>query len=75
VKFFNIGERVSVSTEGGWKKDFTGVIVDGPEAIDTLKGPENFCWVQFDEPQEDINGSDEYYKAQILSCYIDRIGE
>jgi len=35
-----------------------------------MKGPGDFYWLQFDEPQEDVNDPDKYSKAQILSCYI-----
>ena len=70
-KEFARGDRVLVSAEGGWKESALGVICDGPEPVDTLKGPEYFYWVQFDEPQEDINGPDRYRKAQILSCYLE----
>ena len=70
VKKLEIGNRVEVSSKGGWKNDFFGTVVDGPEPVETLKGTENYYWVEFDEPQEDINGPDQYSKAQILSCYI-----
>jgi hypothetical protein len=70
MKEFQIGDRVRVSSEGGWKNTCLGIVCGGPEPIETMKGPENFYWVQFDEPQEDVNCPDKYYKAQILSCYI-----
>ena len=70
VKVFEIGRRVQVSSEGGWKQDCLGTITGGPEPVETLKGPDNYYWVEFDEPQEDINGPDSYSKAQILSCYL-----
>ena len=43
-----------------------------PEPVDTVRGPEYFYWVEFDEPQQAIDGADTYRKAQILSCYLDR---
>ncbi|MGH1375180.1 MAG: hypothetical protein ACRBCK_02430 [Alphaproteobacteria bacterium] len=67
---FQIGDKVIVSKDGGWKNDCSGVICSAPEPIDTLKGPENFYWVRFDQPEQDVNGDDEYIKAQVLSCYI-----
>ena len=70
MKNFELGARVIVSSEGGWKNNCLGVICSEAEPAETLKGNENFFWVQFDEPQEDINDSDKYSKAQILSCYI-----
>ena len=70
MKSFEIGSRVKVSSRGGWKNDCLGTIAGGPEPVETLQGPENYYWVEFDEPQEDINGPDSYSKAQILSCYL-----
>ncbi|WP_431095316.1 hypothetical protein [Polaromonas aquatica] len=45
--------------------------MDEPEATETLLGVTFVHWVQFDEPQEDINGPDKYRKAQILGEYLD----
>jgi len=70
VKYFKLGTRVVVSSEGGWKNDFSGTICSEAEPVETLQGNENFFWVEFEEPQEDINGSEKYTRAQILSCYI-----
>jgi hypothetical protein len=70
-KSFSIGARVAVAPSERWKQSFMGTVCDGPESVDTLKGPEYFYWVEFDEPQEDVNGPDRYRKAQILSCYLE----
>jgi hypothetical protein len=72
MKNFATRDRVLVSSSGGWKKTSAGTIVGGPEPIDTLKGPECYYWVEFDEPQEAVDGDDAYSKSQILSCYLDR---
>lgn len=72
MKQFAINEQVVVLAAGGWKKSSRGTVCGGPEPVATLQGPEYFYWVEFDEPQEDINGSDKYRKAQILSCYLER---
>ena len=72
MKNFALRDRVLVSSSGGWKKTSAGTIVSVPEPIDTLKGPECYYWVEFDEPQEAVDGDDAYRKAQILSCYLDR---
>ena len=69
-KEFSLNSRVTVSSTGGWKKSSTGTICDGPELVETLQGVEFFYWVKFDESQEDINGTDKYCKAQILSRYL-----
>ncbi len=71
MKEFKLGDRVRISFEGGWKNSFPGIVCGGPDPVQTVKGPEYFYWVQFDEPQEDNNGPDKYDKAQILSCYLD----
>ena len=72
MKSFSLGDRVSVSALGGWKNTSAGTVVSEPEPIDTLKGPECYYCVEFDEPQEAVDGDDAYRKAQILSCYLDR---
>ena len=69
-KQFKINDRVVVSAEGGWKRNCSGRISGGPEPVETMQGPEYYYWVEFDEPEEDINGPDKYQKAQILSYYI-----
>ncbi|MDB5812144.1 MAG: hypothetical protein JWN94_4266 [Betaproteobacteria bacterium] len=68
---FPSGSRVRVLTSGGWKQSSTGTVVDDPEATVTLKGETFIHWVQFDEPQEDINGPDRYRNAQILGEYLE----
>ena len=69
-KNFNLKDRVVVSAEGGWKRDCKGTICSGPEPIATIPGPEYYYWVEFDEPEEDVDSPDQYSKAQILSQYI-----
>lgn len=68
---FPAGSRVRVLTSGGWKRSSVGTVMDEPEATETLLGVTFVHWVQFDEPQEDINGPDKYRKAQILGEYLD----
>ena len=69
-KAFALGTRVVVSKDGGWQRDAKGVVVAGPEVIQTLQGEDYYWWVEFEEPERDINGPDQYRKAQILSRYI-----
>lgn len=69
-KLFKLNDKVIVSASGGWKRNCKGTICEGPEDVETIPGPEYYYWVEFDEPQEDINGPDKYSKAQILSQYI-----
>ena len=45
---FRINEKVIVSSEGGWKNDFTGTITDGPESVETRQGEDYYYWVDFD---------------------------
>ena len=71
---FAAGSRVRVLTAGGWKRSCSGTVVDEPEATETLLGPTFIHWIEFDEPQEDINGSDQYWKAQILGEYLESAG-
>jgi hypothetical protein len=72
MKSFTPLDRVIVSSLGGWKQASVGTIVSEPEPIETLRGPECFYWVEFDQAQQTIDGNDAYRKAQILSCYLDR---
>jgi hypothetical protein len=72
MKSFTPRDRVIVSSLGGWEQASVGTIVSEPEPIETLKGPECFYWVEFDQAQQTIDGNDAYLKAQILSCYLDR---
>lgn len=69
-KEFNVNDKVVVSAEGGWKRDCNGTICGVPELVETIQGPEYYYWVEFDEAEEDVNGPDQYSKAQILSQYI-----
>jgi hypothetical protein len=71
MKSFALFDRVSVSPLGGWKTACRGVVVSEPEPVDTVRGPEYFYWVEFDEAQQAIDGEDTYRKAQILSCYLE----
>ena len=73
MKEFALLDRVLVSPLGGWRNACYGMVVSDPEPIDTLRGPEYFYWIQFDKPQQTIDGPDAYRKAQILSCYLDRV--
>ena len=68
---FASGSRVRVLKAGGWKRSFTGTVVNEPDPTETLLGPTFVHWVEFDEPQEDINGPDVYRKAQILGEYLE----
>ena len=70
---YNIGDRVEVSSEGGWKNSFIGTVSSEPQLIYTSMGSDLIYLVEFDEPQQNINGPEDYYKAQILSCYISRL--
>jgi hypothetical protein len=71
-KEFKIGDRVLVSSSGGWKQDSFGSVCGGPEVAPTIT-PLDYYWVVFDQPQECIYGDDKYYKAQILSIYLSSV--
>jgi hypothetical protein len=68
---FPKGSRVRVSESGGWKQAFTGTVRADPEPTVTLLGANYIHWVEFDEPQECIDGSDLYVKGQILGSYLE----
>jgi hypothetical protein len=68
---FARGSRVRVSATGGWKQSFCGAVRADPESTVTLKGAAFIHWVEFDEPQECVDGSDQYITAQILGCYLE----
>jgi hypothetical protein len=69
-KTFRLGAKVVVSAKGGWRRDALGVIVAGPDPIETLQGQDLYWWVEFAVPEHDLDGDGPYYKAQILSRYI-----
>ena len=56
MKTFDLYARVYVAGSGGWKATFLGTICSEAEQVQTVKGPENYYWVEFDEPQEDVSG-------------------
>ena len=70
-KVFQLGAKVRVSAKGGWQRDALGIIVAGPEPIQTLQGEDFYWWVEFSEPERDLDDDGPYSKAQILSRYID----
>ncbi len=72
MKQFALQDRVLVSSSGGWKRNSLATIVSEPEPVQTLRGSELHYWVSFDEPQQTIDSDDAYYKAQVLSCCLDR---
>ena len=45
-----------MSAAWGWKTPGAATVVRAPEPIRTLKGPEFYYWVQFDEPRQAIDG-------------------
>ena len=66
-----VGSRVLVSgASAGWRGDFHGAIASGPEAVETVQGPDYFYWVEFETPQHDLSEDGPYYKAQILGRYL-----
>lgn len=70
---FDIGDRVEVSKEGGWKNNFTAQVTGGPDSIRTRQGEDYYYWVEFDEPQDDLSEDGPYESAQILSRYLTKI--
>ena len=70
-KDFQVGARVRVSAEDGWRQDFTGRVVSGPESINTRQGEDYWYIVRFDTPQDDLSDDGPYFMAQILSRYIE----
>ena len=71
-RMFRLGDRVVVSSTGGWRRDALGVIVAGPEPIETLQGEDFYWWVEFLVPEHDLSDDGPYSTAQILSRYIER---
>ncbi len=68
-----MGDRVKVSAEGGWRKDFLGVIGSEPKPEQTLQGLDLIYLVSFDTPQHDLSEDGPYVAAEILSCYLTRL--
>lgn len=66
-------DRVSVSTDGGWEKEFTGTIDGRFIPTSTTSGTLNSYLVVFDEPQCDIDIGGPYYKGYILEAYLTKI--
>jgi len=67
---FSIGARVCVSAKGGWQRDAPGVVIAGPESVQTLQGEDFYWWVEFLQPERDLDNDGPYSKAQVLSRYI-----
>jgi len=71
---FSEGDRVVVSPEFFWAKGATGTIRQPPSAVIQISGPWNgltriedsalgqnvVYWVEFDEPQRDVDGDGPY---------------
>ena len=73
-KKFHIGDKVIVSTEGGWKENYTGVVaakVGLTGKVKTRKGLIYMYWIDFDDEAYDLDGDGPYYKAQVLSLYLE----
>jgi hypothetical protein len=67
---FPVGTRVVVSARGGWRNDSPGAVVAGPDAVQTMQGEDYYYWIQFDDPQRDLDDDGPYVKAQVLSRYM-----
>ena len=72
-KKFNVGDKVIISKDGGWKENYTGTI-SGKVGISGLQetrlGLMYMYWIEFDNDAYDTDEDGPYYKAQILSMYL-----
>lgn len=86
LKSFFIGQKVKISKNAGWKKNFTGTIAYPPKIdffddydgnyfrkIKAKKGEIIFIWVVFDSPQIDADGDSKYSEAEINAEYLQTI--
>ena len=76
---FSVSDRVRVSAEHHWAGGATATICLPPPSVisfasgwtglirtvDSLRGPLEFYWVRFDEPQRDADGDGPYQEAEI----------
>lgn len=83
-KEFVIGDRVRISEKYHWAQGVTATVAQPPTAVTTivegwqgpwriveaLKGPLRFYWVEFDEPQIDVDGDGPYFGAEIDSTFL-----
>lgn len=86
LKDFFVGQKVEISKNAGWEKNFTGTIEYPPKIdffddyndnyfrkIKAKKGEIIFIWIVFDSPQIDANGDGEYSEAEINAEYLQTI--
>jgi hypothetical protein len=55
---------------GPWPAQPTGTVSSGPEMVESATGPVATYWVEFDEPQRDVDGDGPYVSSQILERYL-----
>lgn len=80
---FEAGQHVRVHSDpehgpGPWPAEPRGTILAHPLAeagevsipTDTLQGPRRTYWVEFDEPQFDLDGFGPYSMSEVLDEYI-----
>lgn len=72
---FPEGTRVRVLSDpdhgpGPWPAQPTGRVVSPPEMVRGVRRPLPTYWVEFDEPQLDVEGDGPYERSQVLGKYL-----
>jgi hypothetical protein len=82
---FSLNARVQVSQHYHWAQGATGIILDPPKSarevarpkwdgitrtVQSLKGPQVFYWVQFDQLQKDADGDGPYNAGEIAETAL-----
>jgi hypothetical protein len=75
-KQFEIGDRVVVSKDGGWKDNYTGKVVGlaGDNGLQkTRLGLVYMYWIKFDGDAFDIDNDGPYLESEVLSIYLSNV--
>jgi len=58
---------------GPWPDEPSGMIKGPPTIVTTTSGSERSYWVEFDQPQHDVDGGGPYVASQVLERYIESV--
>lgn len=72
-KKLRVGDRVRVSADAGWRQDAFGVVQYERGLIRTRQGIDQFYFVRFDTPQDDLSEDGPYLGGEILSRHLTKL--
>jgi hypothetical protein len=75
---FRAGDRVRASQDadfgpGPWPSQPTGTIVGRRSTVRSPGHVNHLWWVEFDEPQDDLDGFGPYRRIQVNERYLERM--